>query len=610
MADIDLTPTEEMASNAARGLELREKHGRGGTAVGVARARDIKNRKNLSPDTVRRMHSFFSRHAGNEAGGEDDAGYISFLLWGGAAGRSWAKRKSAQLDKDENAMSDTRKEIMERLGMAAHPGAKAAFATEVGRKGNKAAMISRDPNGGWKAWVVQRGSTGIGQFEDILGRMRSYATEEKAKRAVIAALDTSGFSRPGAKAKFGLEVGEAFEFEGKVYVVNSNADKISFLLSSLRSNSEKAMMLAGYMFKGWISYEGKRKSSRPGAKAKMAAASDIIKMAQLLADVERAMMHDQPEKARNLLKQIEPIVERNKDSRELDSQGMVRAFNDYKKQLGFSRPGAKAKMARIAGNSLVLDSGDVFKITEWDDLSNAAPAIRDVISKAGVVTDKKGRMWYLRIRKNGTFVLQVPTAGGQTIQGRMESSRPGAKAKFGVSVGDRVRGALAVKGGAGIVGTVTKIEDDYAYITADASASDKYGAKTYKVPMRLVTKASRPGAKAKFGITNAASAFLKKMLREYASMKGTRWYDEAKYISDNPTEHTDADVIAAVGNLKLAKSVSSRPGAKAHNAIREGEKVSASDDAVSRKIRKLMDEGKPQKQAVAIALDLERRGEL
>jgi hypothetical protein len=60
----------------------------------------------------------------------------------------------------------------------------------------------------------------------------------------------------------------------------------------------------------------------------------------------------------------------------------------------------------------------------------------------------------------------------------------------------------------------------------------------------------------------------------------------------------------------LAKSVSSRPGAKVRNAIREGEKVSASDDAVSRKIRKLMDEGKPQKQAVAIALDLERRGEL
>jgi len=81
------------------------------------------------------------------------------------------------------------------------PGAKAKMATEVGRKGNKAAMISRDPNGGWRAWVVQRGSTGVDQYEDVIGAMRSYATEEKAKRAVIAALDTSGFSRPGAKAK-------------------------------------------------------------------------------------------------------------------------------------------------------------------------------------------------------------------------------------------------------------------------------------------------------------------------------------------------------------------------------------------------------------------------
>jgi hypothetical protein len=58
------------------------------------------------------------------------------------------------------------------------------------------------------------------------------------------------------------------------------------------------------------------------------------------------------------------------------------------------------------------------------------------------------------------------------------------------------------------------------------------------------------------------------------------------------------------------KAMASRPGAKSRHAIREGDKVSASDDAVSRKIRKLMDEGKPQKQAVAIALDLQRRGEL
>lgn len=130
MADIDLTPTEEMASNAARGLELREKHGVGGTAVGVARARDLKNRKTLSPETVRRMHSFFSRHEKNKAGGEDDAGYIAWLLWGGDAGQGWAKRKVDQMNKQENAMSDTYKAIAERLKSAAthdRPGAKAKF---------------------------------------------------------------------------------------------------------------------------------------------------------------------------------------------------------------------------------------------------------------------------------------------------------------------------------------------------------------------------------------------------------------------------------------------------------------------------------------------------
>jgi hypothetical protein len=40
---IDLKPTTEMASNAARGLELREKHGRGGTEIGVARSARTKN---------------------------------------------------------------------------------------------------------------------------------------------------------------------------------------------------------------------------------------------------------------------------------------------------------------------------------------------------------------------------------------------------------------------------------------------------------------------------------------------------------------------------------------------------------------------------------------
>lgn len=93
-------PTREMAAEAELGLKWREEYGRGGTAVGVARARDISNMRNLSFDTVKRMNSYFSRHAvDKEATGWNDgeegfptAGRIAWQLWGGDAGRDWSAR--------------------------------------------------------------------------------------------------------------------------------------------------------------------------------------------------------------------------------------------------------------------------------------------------------------------------------------------------------------------------------------------------------------------------------------------------------------------------------------------------------------------------------------
>jgi len=97
--DLDLRPTESMANNARRGLELRRKFGRGGTAVGVARARDLANRKELSPETVARMYSFFSRHEVDKKGKDwnnserPSNGKIAWLLWGGDSGYAWARSK-------------------------------------------------------------------------------------------------------------------------------------------------------------------------------------------------------------------------------------------------------------------------------------------------------------------------------------------------------------------------------------------------------------------------------------------------------------------------------------------------------------------------------------
>ena len=89
--EIDTTPTEGMVDEAERGLEWRKEFGRGGTEVGVARARDIINGRDLSLNTVKRMYSFFARHevdkqAEGFSPGEEgypSAGRIAWALWEG-----------------------------------------------------------------------------------------------------------------------------------------------------------------------------------------------------------------------------------------------------------------------------------------------------------------------------------------------------------------------------------------------------------------------------------------------------------------------------------------------------------------------------------------------
>ena len=102
-------PTDGIITAAKRALEWRREYGRGGTAVGVARARDISNGKRLSEDTVKRMHSYFSRHANNKAkhydAKESDGGptawRIAWDLWGGNAGRTWSSGITDLLKKDD-----------------------------------------------------------------------------------------------------------------------------------------------------------------------------------------------------------------------------------------------------------------------------------------------------------------------------------------------------------------------------------------------------------------------------------------------------------------------------------------------------------------------------
>lgn len=111
-------PTDEMATEAERGLAWREEFGRGGTLVGVARARDIANKRTLSPSTIRRMRSYFARHEVDKEGegfrpGEDgypSAGRIAWALWGGDPGKAWVED---QIDDLEDDMADDDEERVE-----------------------------------------------------------------------------------------------------------------------------------------------------------------------------------------------------------------------------------------------------------------------------------------------------------------------------------------------------------------------------------------------------------------------------------------------------------------------------------------------------------------
>ena len=107
-------PTAEMREEAERGLEWRREFGRGGTEVGIARARDISNGRRLPYETVVRMSSYFARHEVDKEAegfsvGEDgypSAGRIAWALWGGDPAKAWASRIINEAAADDAARNE------------------------------------------------------------------------------------------------------------------------------------------------------------------------------------------------------------------------------------------------------------------------------------------------------------------------------------------------------------------------------------------------------------------------------------------------------------------------------------------------------------------------
>jgi hypothetical protein len=103
---------KQAVKNAKKALDWRDEHGRdevaGGTRVGWKRANQLTNGTALSIETIRRMKNFFDRHDGDQKINDKhknepwkDNGYVSWLLWGGDAGRKWAEKKIKQYEKKQ-----------------------------------------------------------------------------------------------------------------------------------------------------------------------------------------------------------------------------------------------------------------------------------------------------------------------------------------------------------------------------------------------------------------------------------------------------------------------------------------------------------------------------
>ncbi len=113
-AGLSFRPPAPVAAAARRALERRAQQqpsNRGMTPVGLARARQLLHRQELSPQTIDRMVSYFARHELDKQGSSWESygkGRQAWDGWGGDPGRSGAndqhlKRGESNTKKVENS---------------------------------------------------------------------------------------------------------------------------------------------------------------------------------------------------------------------------------------------------------------------------------------------------------------------------------------------------------------------------------------------------------------------------------------------------------------------------------------------------------------------------
>ena len=131
-ADGTYIPTNAIADNARQALKVRDTKPasqRGMTSVGLARARDLMNKRPQSEDTVRRMKAFFDRHEADKQGetwDEKGKGWQAWNGWGGDEGYTWATAIVERLNKqaEKKDLSVAAAEVQHQFARSAPLGAE------------------------------------------------------------------------------------------------------------------------------------------------------------------------------------------------------------------------------------------------------------------------------------------------------------------------------------------------------------------------------------------------------------------------------------------------------------------------------------------------------
>lgn len=94
-------PPKGVQAACKRGLELAPEYGGSGLTEGAkSRARSMAAGNLVTDEQLARMSSFFARHSSYEKTADPPSpGYVSWLLWGGDAGKNWADSKAGEAEK-------------------------------------------------------------------------------------------------------------------------------------------------------------------------------------------------------------------------------------------------------------------------------------------------------------------------------------------------------------------------------------------------------------------------------------------------------------------------------------------------------------------------------